>query len=173
MTQMTHPQMTASANSAADPKLELFRHTLATLAYRGGKAIRGAPAGFADFNPGDGLRTPAQILAHIGDLFDWALSIARGQQAWNDSKPLPWEQETERFFATLKRFDDYLTSGEPVNSPLEKLFQGPVADALTHIGQIAILRRMAAAPIKAENYHKASVEIGRVGPDQIPPKREF
>ncbi len=166
--------MTQPANSvSADPKRELFRHTLATLAYRGGKAVRNAPAGFADFNPGEGLRTPRQILAHIGDLFDWALSIAKGQQAWNSATPLPWEQETERFFATLKKFDDFLASGEPVQSPLEKLFQGPVADALTHVGQIAMLRRMAAAPIKAENYHKAIIEIGRVGADQAPPKREF
>ncbi len=157
----------------ADPKLELFRHTLATLAYRGGKAIRNAPAGFADFCPGEGLRTPGQILAHVGDLFDWALSIAKGQQVWNNSTPLPWEQESERFFAALKKFDDYLASGEPVNSSLEKLFQGPVADALTHVGQIAMLRRLAAAPIKAENYHKATIEVGRVGVDQASPKREF
>jgi hypothetical protein len=173
MTQTTQPEVTTPANSATDPKLELFRHTLATVAYRGGKAVRNAPAGFADFSAGQGVRTPGQILAHLGDLFDWALSLAKGQQKWQDSKPLPWEQETDRFFATLKSFDDYLASGEPVNSPLEKLFQGPVADALTHIGQIAILRRLAGGPIKAENYHKASVEVGRVGSDQIPPKREF
>lgn len=166
--------MTQPASSPfADPKRELFRHTLATLAYRGGKAVRNAPVGFADFNPGEGLRTPGQILAHIGDLFDWALSIAKSQQAWNNSTPLPWEQETERFFAALKKFDDFLASGEPVQSPLEKLFQGPVADALTHVGQIAMLRRMAAAPIRAENYHKATIEIGRVGADQAAPKREF
>jgi hypothetical protein len=157
----------------SDPKRELFRHTLATVAYRGGKAVRNAPAGFSDFNPGQGARTPVQILAHIGDLFDWALSIAKGQQAWNDATPLPWEQETQRFFSSLKKFDDFLASSEPLQSPVEKLFQGPVADALTHIGQIAMLRRLASAPIKAENYHKAAVEIGRVGADQIPPKREF
>jgi len=157
----------------ADPKRELLRHTIATVAYRGRKAIAGAPATFADFSPGEGLRTPGQILAHIGDLFDWALSIAKGQQAWNDSAPLPWEQESERFFATLKKFDDYLASKEPLQSPAEKLFQGPVADALTHVGQIAMLRRMAAAPIKPENYHKATIEVGRVSADQIPPKREF
>jgi hypothetical protein len=158
---------------APDAQREMLRHTLATVAYRGRKAIGGAPASFADFNPGEGLRTPAQILAHIGDLFDWGLSIAKGQQAWNNSTPLPWDQESERFFATLKKFDDYLASSEPVQSPFEKLFQGPVADALTHVGQIAMLRRMAAAPIKAENYHKATIEVGRVGADQIPPKREF
>ncbi len=166
---MTQPAISPSA----DPKRELFRHTLATLAYRGGKAVRNAPPGFADFNAGEGLRTPGQILAHIGDLFDWALSIAKGQQTWNNSTPLPWDEETERFFTTLKKFDGFLASGEPVQSPLEKLFQGPVADALTHVGQIAMLRRMAAAPIKAENYHKATIEIGRVGADQAAPKLEF
>jgi len=157
----------------ADPARQLFRHTLATLAYRGGKAVRNAPSGFSDFRAGEGLRTPGQILAHMGDLFDWALSIAVGQQKWQDSKPLPWEQEVERFFTTLKKFDDFLASGEPVQSSLEKLFQGPVADALTHVGQINILRRLAGGPVKGENYHKAEITIGRVGADQATPKREF
>ena len=166
--------MTQPASSpAADPKRELLRHTLATVAYRGGKAIRNAPPGFADFRAGDGLRTPGQILTHVGDLFDWALSIVAGQQKWNDSKPLPWEKESERFFAALKKFDDFLASREPAHEPMEKLFQGPVADALTHIGQIAILRRLAGAPIKGENYHKADITAGRVGADQPAPKREF
>jgi hypothetical protein len=161
------------SNSAADPKRELLRHTLATLAYRGGKAVRHAPEGFAEFHAGEGVRTPGQILAHLGDLFDWALSIAMGQQKWRDSKPLPWEQEVERFFTALKKFDDFLASSEPAQVPLEKLFQGPVADALSHIGQIAILRRIARAPIKGENYYVAEIEAGRVGADQAKPKREF
>jgi len=165
--------MTEGHSQNSDPKRELFRHTLATLAYRGGKTFRDAPAGFADFRAGDGLRTPGQILAHMGDLFDWALSIAQGQQKWNDSKPLPWEREVERFFATLKKFDDFLASSAPVEGTLEKLFQGPVADALTHVGQIAILRRLAAAPMKGENYHKAEIIVGRVGTDQAKPRREF
>jgi len=162
-----------SNSPSADPKRELFRHALATLAYRGGKAVRNAPRDFADFSPGEGLRTPGQILAHVGDLFDWALSLAKGKQTWKNSTPLPWEQEIQRFFAALKKFDDYLASGEPVQSPFEKLFQGPVADGLTHMGQIAMLRRLAAAPIKAENYHKAAIEIGRVVADQASPKLEF
>jgi hypothetical protein len=135
--------------------------------------VRKAPAGFAEFQGGAGLRTPGQILAHMGDLLDWALSIAKGKQAWYNSTPLPWDQETERFFAALKSFDDYLASTAPVEVPLEKLFQGPVADALTHTGQIAMLRRMAGAPIGGENYYAAEIAVGRVGADQAPPKREF
>jgi hypothetical protein len=156
-----------------DPKRELLRHTVATLAYRGGKAIRNAPSGFADFDGSNGLRTPGQILAHIGDLFDWALSIAQGRRTWHDSKPLPWEQETERFFAALKKFDDYLASSERLHATPGKLFQGPVADALTHVGQINILRRMGGSPVKGESYFDAEIEIGHVGPEQTPPKREF
>lgn len=109
----------------------------------------------------------------MGDLFDWALSIAKGKQAWHDSKPLPWEKEVERFFAALRSFDDFLASGSPVEARLGKLFQGPVADALAHVGQLAILRRMAGAPLKGENYYKAEVTVGRVGEDQAKPKREF
>ena len=158
---------------ASDSKRELLRHTLATLAYRGGKAVRDVPAGFAEFQGGHGVRTPGQILAHIGDLLDWALSIAMGQQKWQDSKPLPWEKEVDRFFAALKKLDAFLASGDPLGSSTEKIFQGPVADAFTHIGQIAILRRMAEAPVKGENYYVAAIEVGRVGAEQAKPKREF
>ena len=161
------------ANSDSDPNRKLLRHTLATLAYRGGKAVRNAPDGFGEFQAGEGVRTPGQILAHLGDLFDWALSIAMGQQKWRDSKPLPWEQEVERFFAALQKFDDFLASSDPVQVPLEKLFQGPVADALAHVGQIAILRRLAGGPVKGENYYVAEIQAGRVGADQAKPKREF
>jgi hypothetical protein len=165
--------MTQTASHSSDPKRELLRHTLATLAYRGGKTLRGAPVGFADFQAGHGLRAPGQILSHIGDLLDWAFSIASGQQKWQNSKSLPWEQEVDRFFAALKKFDDFLASSEPAQAPLEKLFQGPIADALTHVGQIAFLRRMAGAPVKGENYFVADIETGRVGADQAQPKREF
>jgi len=152
--------MSVSSNpeSDSDPKRELLRHTLATVAYRAGKAVREAPSGFADFHAGEGVRTPGQILAHIGDLFDWALSIAKGKPAWRDSKALPWDKETERFFAALKSFDD---------------FQGPIADALTHVGQLAILRRLARAPVKGESYFAAEIVAGRVGAEQATPKREF
>jgi hypothetical protein len=159
--------------SSSDPKRELLRHTLATVAYRGGKAVRNAPGGFADFQAGEGTRTPGQILAHIGDLFDWALSIVKGERTWHDSPPLPWDQEVERFFAALKKFDDYLASTEPVRASIEKVFQGPVADALTHVGQIGILRRLAQGPVKGESYYEAEIEKGRVGADQTKPKREF
>lgn len=156
-----------------DPKRELLRHTLATLAYRGGKAARGAPDGFTGFQMAPGCRTPGQILAHIGDLLDWALSIAKGKQEWHDSAPLLWDKATERFFSALGAFDDYLGSDQPLGVSSEKLFQGPIADALTHVGQIAILRRLAGAPVKGENYFRAGIIAGRVGPDQAPPVQEF
>ena len=151
----------------------LLRHTLATLAYRGGKAIRIAPASFSSHRDCDSSRTPAQILAHIGDLMDWGLSIAAGSETWHDSTPLEWDKECARFFAALKKFDDYLATDKPLQAPVEKLFQGPVADALTHVGQIAMLRRMAGAPIKGESYYAADIAIGRVGPDQASPRKEF
>jgi hypothetical protein len=162
-----------SNSSNSDPKRELLRHALATLAYRGGKAVRNAPEGFAVFHADEGVRTPGQILAHIGDLMDWALSMANGKREWQGSEPLPWEKEVERFFAALKTFDDFLASSEPMQAPPEKLFQGPIADALTHVGQIAILRRLARDPVKAENYYKAEISVGRVGADQAKPKLEF
>jgi len=151
----------------------LLRHTLATLAYRGGKAIRNAPSSFANYRGHESSRSPVEILAHIGDLLDWALSIAAGKQEWHNSKPLVWDKECDRFFAALKKFDDYLASGQPLHVPEEKLFQGPIADIFTHIGQIAMLRRMGGAPVRGENYFVAEITAGKVGPDQPPAKREF
>jgi len=159
--------------SSADTSRQMLRHTVATLAYRAGKALRGAPESFAQFSSGDKGRNPARILAHMGDLLDWALSLAKDKQEWHDSTPLPWPQEVDRFFQALKTFDDYLASDLPLGAPPEKLFQGAIADALTHTGQINMLRRMAGCPIRGENYYRAEIVAGRVGPDQAPPKQEF
>jgi len=156
-----------------DDKRELLRHTVATVAYRGGKAVRGAPASFAKFESGHPPKTPDQILAHIGDLLDWALSIAEGAQKWHNSTPLAWGDEVARFFGAVKRFDDYLASDAPLAAPPERLFQGAIADALTHVGQLAMLRRLAGCPIKGENFYQADIVTGRVGAEQTPARREF
>src|SRR5262245_21129044 len=156
-----------------DDKRALLRHTVATVAYRGGKAVRGTPDSFATFSPDGSPRTPAKILAHIGDLYDWALTQAKGAEAWTDSPPLAWDREVERFHTTLKRFDDYLASDAPLATTAEKLFQGAVADSLTHVGQLAMLRRLAGAKMKSENYSRAEIVTGRVGAEQTSPRREF
>lgn len=153
--------------------LELLRHTVATLAYRGGKAVRGAPPSFAQFRTSESTRTPSQLLAHIGDLFDWALALADGRHEWHNAAPLEWDLEIERFFKALEAFDARLASGKPLGYPPEKLFQGPIADALTHVGQLALLRRMAGCPIRGENYFAAEISSGRAGADQAPAVVEF
>jgi len=154
-------------------KRDLLRHTVATLAYRGGKAVRDAPAGFSEFKAGPTSRTPGQILTHVCDLLDWALSLAEGRQKWQDTKPQGWDADVMRFHAALAAFDARLSKDEDLGSPAEKLFQGPVADALSHVGQIAMLRRLAGGPVKGENYHKAHVEVGRVGREQAKAVTEF
>jgi hypothetical protein len=156
-----------------DNTLHMLRHTVATLAYRGGKALRGAPDGFSTFSASPGSRTPGQILAHIGDLLDWAVKMADGVHEWREQPPRSWEQDTARFFAALEAFDRRLANGTAIGMDAEKLFQGPVADALTHIGQIAMLRRMAGAPIKGENYVKAKIAVGVVGAQQPASVVEF
>ncbi len=159
--------------SSFDTKREMLRHTVATLAYRGAKALRGAPDSFASYHASETTRTPAQILAHIGDLLDWGLSIAKGAEAWNNSEPLAWNQEVTRFHRALESFDNYLASDADLEATCERLFQGPIADALTHVGQVTMLRRMAGAPIKGENYSRAKIEAGSVGAEQAAPKGEF
>ena len=165
--------MEESGNSVTDFKRQMLRHTLATLAYRGAKAVSGAPEGFATFRVNDEMRTPGEILAHIGDLLDWAHNLARGSNKGQNSTPLAWDEEVARFFAELEKFDSYLASDAPLGAPVENLFQGPVADALTHVGQIALLRRMAGAPVLGENYFKAEIVAGRVGAEQSKDRFEF
>ena len=147
----------------------MLRHTVAALAYRGGKALRGAPAEFAAY----GSRTPGEILAHVCDLFDWALKLTDGKHEWHDSRPQQWDADVARFFAGLEAFDRRLAGGVPLGVEPERLFQGPVADALTHVGQIAMLRRMAGCAISGENYFVAKIETGRVGADQAAAVKQF
>jgi len=152
---------------------EFLRHTLATLAYRAAKTMRGAPATFAGFRTPGAESTPLSIVAHMGDLFDWGLSMAKGAPKWNTATPQAWDAECARFFAALKTFDDVLASNEPLHYDLTRLFQGPVADALTHTGQLAMLRRLAGAPMKGESYNRADVAVGRVEAAQTPPDPKF
>jgi hypothetical protein len=146
----------------AESARELFRHALATLAYRGGKTIGGLPETFSDFRAAPGSRSAGEILAHIGDLLDWALIMAKDKHVWHESAPQSWSQDVDRFFAGLVHLDAFIASDAPLQAPLDKLFQGPVADALTHVGQIAMLRRLAESPLKPENYFRADIVIGRL-----------
>ena len=150
-----------------------LRHALATLAYRAAKAIREAPDNFSDFRLAKGSRSAGEILAHMCDLMDWAVSQARGKERWRNSKPRSWEEDAARFFAALTAFDEYLASGEALHVSPERAFQGAVADALTHTGQIAMLRRLAGARVRGENYSRAKITAGRTGPDQHKPVSEF
>lgn len=155
--------------------LEMLRHTVATLAYRAAKTMRGAPESFANFKPGPTTKTPVQIIAHMGDLFDWGLAMIQGEWKWHNSEPLEWEAECSRFFDALEKFDQALGSGQPIKQELTILFQGPIADALTHTGQLAMLRRLYGAPMKGESYARSDIRIGRVTAEQTPanPKYEF
>jgi hypothetical protein len=151
---------------------EVLRHVLATLAYRGGKCLRDAPASFAGFECGQG-RTCLTILAHLGDLLAWALSMAQGAGRWQPVLPETWAQETARFHRGLEGLDQFLVSDAPLQAEWTRLLQGPLADALTHVGQLAMRRRMAGAPIPGENYFLADIEAGRIGAGQAPPRKPF
>ena len=157
----------------AEVKKEMLRHTVATIAYRGSKAVRGVPEEFANFDSGNSSRTPLAILAHIGDLLDWALALAKGEEIWRNSQGESWAKETERFYSCLQNFDEFLASDAELKAPEERLFQGPIADALTHVGQISLLRRLAETPVRGENYYIAEIEVGTTGPNQAAPKFEF
>ncbi|SRR6266550_9281640 len=152
---------------------EMLRHTVATLAYRGGKAIANVPQDFAAFRAAETSRAAVEILAHIGDLLDWALRVAKGEYVYKELAPRSWEEDVTRFFAALEALDSYLASGAALGYSAEKIFQGPIADALTHVGQIALLRRLAGAPVRGENYFKAEIVMGQVGKEQSAKRIEF
>jgi hypothetical protein len=151
----------------------LLRHMLASIAYRGGKVLRGAPEGFGSFSASDDSRTAVRILAHMGDLFAWGLALADGEHRWSETQSDDWDAQVARFHAGLEAVDVRLASPEPLGREADRLLQGPFADALTHVGQIAMLRRLAGSPVKGENYFKAEVTVGRLGPDQPEPVFEF
>ena len=152
---------------------DLLRHTVATLAYRAGKALRDAPPSFGAFRAAPDSRSAGEILAHVGDLLDWALSLVQGRETWNNSSPSDWNADVARFFDALTTLDGALAAASPRGCSAEQLFQGPIADALSHVGQIAMLRRLAGVPVRGENYVVAGISAGRVGPDQETPRYEF
>lgn len=154
---------------------EFLRHTLATLAYRASKTMRGAPESFASFKAGPDSRTPLEIVGHLADLMAWGRAMATGPGKWVTGPAESWKPTCARFFTEIKAFDDLLASNATLDYDLTRLFQGPVADALTHTGQLAMLRRLSGAPMKGESYNRAEIQLGNVGPDQTPanPKFEF
>ena len=157
----------------ANPEREFLRHAVATLAYRAEKVLKDVPAHFPNLRIAEGVRTPAEILSHMGDLLDWALWLAKGTHVWRDTPPREWNDDVARFFESLTLFDRFLASGVNPGAVPGKLFQGPVADALTHVGQIALMRRLAGVPVRGENYFRADIVPGRVGADQSARRVEF
>ena len=151
----------------------LLRHTLATLAYRAAKVLRDIPTGFADTRTAPNCRTPLQIVGHLGDLFDWAYAMSNGKWTWTASSIGQWDAEVDRFFAALARLDERLAADQPLGYPATTIFQGPIADALTHVGQLSMIRGIAGAPVRPESYGRAAIRVGQVGRDQPPPKAEY
>jgi hypothetical protein len=164
-------ELVGLADTATDRTL--LRHALATLAYRAAKVLREPPDGFAAFRAAADVRTPLDIVGHLGDLLEWGERAARGDWSWQASAAGTWTADVDRFFAAIARLDAYLASSAPLGNPADRLLQGPVADALTHVGQLAMLRRMAGAPLRPESYARAEIQLGRTGLDQPSPKFEF
>lgn len=145
-----------------DPKRELLRHLVATIVFRGNVAVREAPDSFARFKLNEDMRTPGEVLAHIGDLLEGSLYLLKGEMKYLDSSQLPWPEEIARFFSAAKELDAFLASDAPIEVPIEKLTQGPIADALTHIGQIVLLRRAAGIPVRTEPYFQVDIIPGEM-----------
>lgn len=157
----------------ADGTRQFLRHAVATLAYRSSRALRGAPPQFAETRVQHDTRSAVEIVAHLGDLLEWALASAQGEPKWNPQPPGSWQNEVDRFYSALQKLDDFLAGETPLGSAAERLFQGPIADALTHVGQLSTLRRVAGSSAGSENFFIADIAAGKVGRKQSPAKYEF
>lgn len=145
----------------SDPKRDILRHLVAAIAFRGNVAVREAPEDFADFKPYGSTRTPGEILAHIGDLLEGSTFLLKGEMHMLNSAPMPWRDQTVRFRNAVNELDSFLAGQQPINVSVERLVQGPIADALTHIGQIVFLRRAAGSAVRSEQYFQADIEPGK------------
>jgi hypothetical protein len=169
MSDTTVPSLTPAPVHSTESARALLRHGLATLAYRAGKVVRDADSTFAGFRIGPATRTPLEILAHMGDLLDWALTMAQGLTEWHNAVPQEWPDEVQRFFTALTTLDTFIAGADALEMDvLERLLRGPVADALSHTGQLALLRRLAGQPVRGESYARADIVSGRTGLDQAP-----
>jgi len=146
---------------------------LATLAYRAAKALRDVPAEFGEFRQGSTTRTPCQIVAHMGDLMAWGERMAHGRPSWTAEGGPDWEAEVRRFFDLVAAFDQALATAPSEGLRPEPIIQGPIADALTHVGQLTLLRGAFGAPVRPESYARAEITPGRVGLDQAAARYEF
>jgi len=156
-----------------DPARAALRQMAATLAYRAAKVLRDVPTDFAHRSFGDATRQPVRIVAHMGDLMSWGVSMAGGGKEWKPAGSDDWDTEVRRFFDGLAALDAALAAEGDFKGSIEKIIQGPLADALTHVGQLAMLRGMMGAPVRPESYARAIITAGRVGLDQEAPRAEF
>jgi hypothetical protein len=151
-------------------KRSLLKHFLAALAYRTQKALRGAPTGFGNFKAGHDVRTPSELVRHMTSVLGYARTYFIGGQYRPDELPTLAE-EIERFHKMLQKLGRHLEAGDEFLSDIteERMLQGPFADAMTHAGQLAMLRRMYGDPIPPENFIVANVSAENLTPDQPDP----
>ena len=152
---------------------DVLRHFVATLAYRAAKVLRDVPPDFGPTTFGAATRRPVLIVAHLADLMSWAITMTQGDVKWKAEGSDNWQVEVNRFFSGLFILDRMLGETHLSDHAIEQLIQGPIADALTHVGQLAMLRGMAGHPVRPESYARAEIVRGRVGFEQAAPRREF
>ena len=160
-------------NSDADVARQFLRHTVATLAYRAEKVLRDVPEGFADARVSPATRTPLEVVSHLGDLMEWAERMARGESRWQAGGSTSWTAAAARFFHAIAALDAALAETLPQEHSAETIFQGPIADALTHVGQLAMMRGMVGSAVRPESYARAEIRVGIVGPEQSTARKEF
>lgn len=163
----------SAVNETSHSARHLLRHAVATLAYRAEKALRDAPDTFASYRLSATSRTPLEIVSHMGDLMEWADRMARGEYLWAPRPSADWAAACDRFFKDLLTLDETLATSTFQNYSPDVIFQGPIADALTHVGQLTMIRGVASAPVRPESYARAEITVGRVGREQSGTRKEF
>lgn len=154
---------------ASSDGTRIFRHTLATLAYRANRILSDAPEGFADFEAGEGVMTPRKMLNHMTIILGFAQSQLDQSEFERPTKVSDWEVEVSRFYDTVTALDKAAEKGfEAGDETILRMLQGPILDAMTHVGQLSLLRRLAGSPTPADHYIKATITVGKTGTDQAP-----
>lgn len=161
------------AGPVPDGERALLRHALATLVYRAEKTLAAPPAEFAELRIAPDARTPLQLVGHLGDVLEWAFELCEGRWTWKAASLGAWDADVQRFRAAAERLDARLADAAPLGHPATQIFQGPIADAFTHVGQLALLRRLAGAPVRPESFARAEIRAGNLAHDPDAPRREF
>ncbi len=152
-----------------DEQRKMLMHFLAALAYRTQKALRGASPEFANFSAGGKVRTPLELVRHMDSVLGYARTFIIGG-SYRPPQTADFAEAIASFHQVVEDLARHLDAGSKMHGITpEVMLQGPFSDAMTHAGQLAMLRRLAGDPVPPENFIYATISPDNLGPNQPMP----